>query len=158
MLMLAQCAIAFSGNPGTSPHVGHAMRTLRIAAAALCFFPLSGCEIDTNCTRTTTSARRADKVNVAAVSSSSVVEATLRTASGPLDGRTLTFEVLDDDAAVYTAEGTTGSNGTARVDLKRADAGALLAIVRADAFRASFGGDGTYCASSGRTGFHAVRG
>jgi hypothetical protein len=134
------------------------MRPLPVTVA-LALVSLSACTYDTNCTPTTTTARRADKVNVGVLSRSAVVEARLTTRTGkPLDDRDLSFEVLDDGASVYTAEGSTDGTGTARVDLKRADPNAVLAIVRADAFRASFAGDGTYCGSSGRAGFHAVRG
>ena len=135
------------------------MRSLPLLAAALALPALSACYVDaSDCTPTTTQATPADKVNVGTLGRSAVLRARLTTGSGPVAGRQLTFEVLDDDASVYTADATTEADGTARIDLKRADPGALLAIVRGDAFRASFDGDGTYCGSSDRAAFHAVRG
>jgi hypothetical protein len=133
------------------------MRT-PLLAAALALTSVTGCVYtDGDCTPTTTDARPASKVNVSVTSRSAVITATLKSADGALASRTLTFDVLDDDAGVYTADASTGSDGTARVDLKRADPDALLAIARADKFRASFTGDGTYCASADEVAFSAVR-
>ena len=117
---------------------------------------VTACEPQTDCTPTRTHADNATKVNLGAVSRSATVTATL-VGGEPLAGRTLTFEILDDSASVYTVDATTGTDGVATADLKRADADALLAIVRADAFRATFDGDATYCRSSDRAAFHATR-
>jgi hypothetical protein len=126
---------------------------------ALALLALPACAEDaTGCTPTTTTAHQAAKVDLSVTSRSSVVTATLRAKGGRrLSGKRLTFDIVDDGRNVYTDDATTGSDGTAAVDLKRADPDALLAIVRADAFSASFGGDDTYCSSYGRAGFHAVR-
>ena len=132
-------------------------RPLAIPAAALALLSVTACEGTTNCTPTRTEARAATKVNVGALSRSAVIDATLTANGEPLSGLTLEFEVLDDDRAVYRADGSTGGNGIARHDLKRADADALLGIVRGDAFRASFDGNATYCASSDEAAFSAVR-
>jgi len=128
--------------------------TILRALLALPLLALPACYVDSDCVRTTTSAREASKVRLAG--GSAVVTATLRANGDGLDGKELTFEILDDGASVYTAEARTGSDGTARYDLKRASADALLAIARADAFRASFDGDETYCSSSDQAGFHTV--
>lgn len=133
------------------------MNRLAIPVAALTMLSVTACDDYTNCTPTRTVARAASKVNVGTLSRSAVIEATLTANGEPLSGQTLEFEVLDDDAAVYRDDGSTGGNGTARVDLKRADADAVLGIVRGDAFRASFDGDGTYCASNDEAAFSAVR-
>jgi hypothetical protein len=131
---------------------------LPVATALVALAGLTGCYVDSDCTPTRTAARAATKVNVGAAARSAVVDATLTTRGGePLPGMTLTFDLLDDDASVYTDDASTGSGDRASVDLKRADADALLGIVRADSFRASFSGDGEYCASSDTAAFRAVR-
>ena len=133
------------------------MRTLRLSAPLLAVAVLPGCYVESaDCTPSTTTAKPADKVDVRAATSSAVVEARLTADGAPLSGRRLTFEILDDGATVYETTATTGSTGTARADLKRADAQALVALARADQFRASFGGDGTYCSSSDEAQFRTV--
>lgn len=124
------------------------MRAHPLPVALLALAALPACTVDsTGCTPTTTTARPADKVNVRAAGSSAVVEARLTADTAGLSGKRLTFEILDDGATVYETSATTGSTGTARADLKRADAEALVALARADEFRASFAGDSTYCSS-----------
>ena len=137
------------------------MRHPALIAAALAAASLTGCYVESaDCTPTRVIARPASKVNVGATSRSAVIEARLvvTATDKALPGKPLDFEVLDDDSAVYRTETSTGSNGTARVDLiKRADVDAVVGIVRADSFRASFDGDSTYCSSSDAAGFSAVR-
>jgi len=133
------------------------MRRLAIPTAAVAAVSLAGCYVDGDCTPTRVAAERADKVNVGAATRSAVVEAVLTAEGKPLSGRRLMFEILDDDASVYDDEASTGGDGMARIDLKRADPAALLAVVRADEYRASFAGDATYCSSSDDAPFKAIR-
>lgn len=132
------------------------MRRLAIPAAVLPLASLA-CYYDSDCTPTRVVAQRADKVNLGAATRSAVITATLTANGAPLSGRELTFDVLDDGSTVYDDEARTGGGGSASVDLKRADPAVLLAVVRADEFRASFAGDATYCSSSDDAPFHAVR-
>lgn len=112
---------------------------------------------DDNCTPTRIAARPADKVNLGALSRSAVLSARLTARGAPLSARTLTFDVQDDGATVYTTDGRTNSDGVASIDLKRADADALIALGRGDQFLVTFDRDGTYCGSSGNAAFHTVR-
>lgn len=124
------------------------MTTRHLIPAMLALAALPGCYVDGDCTPTNTAARPADKVNVRAAGSSAVVEARLTADGAALDAQRISFEILDDGSTVYETTATTGANGTARADLKRADPQAVVAFARADSFRASFAGDGTYCAST----------
>ncbi len=111
------------------------------------------------CTPTTTEAETADKVDLTAVGRSSTIGATLKVASSgeAIPGKTLRFAVFDDGAEVYATEGSTGSDGSARVDLKRVDTGALQGLARGDEFRAAFSGDSTYCSSSDDAEFRVAK-
>lgn len=133
------------------------MTSIRLPAALLALAALPGCyATPASCTPTTMAAKPADKVNLRAAGSSAVVEARLTADGAGLDAERISFEVLDDGASVHETSATTGANGTARTDLKRADPQALVALARADEFRASFAGDGTYCASSDEAPFRVV--
>ena len=131
---------------------------LGLLALVVMALGMSGdCE-SVDCERTTTEAETANKVDLT-VGRSSTLAATLRAGDGTgLSGKPLRFAVLDDGAEVYHAEGSTGSDGVARVDLKRVDVGALQGLARADEFRASFAGDTTYCSSSDDADFRVVAG
>jgi len=134
------------------------MRRLALPAAAVASMAsLAGCYYDSDCAPTRVVAQRADKVNLGAAARSAVVTATLTAGGTPLPGRTLTFDVLDDGSSVYDDDARTGADGSASVDLKRADPAAIVAVVRADHVRASFAGDSAYCASSDDAAFRAVR-
>lgn len=120
---------------------------------------IAACENTATCTPTTTEAEAADKVDLTAVGRSSTLGATL-TVSGTgqaLSGKTLKFSVFDDDAQVYRDEGSTGSDGSTRIDLKKIEPGALQGLARGDEFRAAFEGDSTYCSSSDDAEFRVLK-
>lgn len=129
-----------------------------VLVSALLGSALAGCAASTDCIATTTAATEATKVDLRASGQSSVLEARIAVADGgaPLAGRTLRFAILDDGAEVHAMTASSGDDGGGRVDLKRVDVGALAAVVRGDAFRASFAGDTTHCASSGEASFAVV--
>jgi hypothetical protein len=116
---------------------------------------LSGCE--TTCIPTATDAQDAAKVDLVAPDGSAVLSGSLSADGTVLPGRELTFDVLADGATVHSDTASTGADGTAGLDLKRVDVGALSSVVRADALRVSFRGDGTYCASAEDAAFDVVR-
>lgn len=125
--------------------------------AALALVLLTGCYTDaTNCTPTTLEAEDADKVDLRAVSRSSVLKATLRTAAGPVGGKRLIFEVRDDGATVYEGGARTDSRGAGSYDLKRVDQTALVALARGDEYLVTFDGDTTYCSSSDEADFRVL--
>ena len=109
-----------------------------------------GCE---SCEETTTDAVPAEKLSVRAA----VLEAELTSGDAKVLGVPIRFEVLDDGKVVYTDEATTQLSGRARIDLKtRLDAQALVALVRADAWRATFPGNSTYCSSADDAPFRLI--
>ncbi|HEX7166408.1 MAG TPA: hypothetical protein VF230_05435 [Acidimicrobiales bacterium] len=132
---------------------------LLAVALAVTAVGLGACESSAGCTPTTTEAVDADRVDLASPGDSSTLSATLTVSSSgeALPGKTLRFAVLDDGSEVYSTEGSTGGDGSSRVDLKRVDAGALQGLARGDEFRASFAGDATYCSSSGDAVFTVTR-
>lgn len=108
---------------------------------------LPGCE-ETSCTPTQTEAAPATLADAGAPTASAVLEARLTAAGAPLPGATLEFDVRRRGGEFsFVAEGATGADGVARVDLKE-EAGRILAGATADAFRARFDGDGVHCSSS----------
>jgi hypothetical protein len=130
---------------------------LFLMVATIAGLVLPACEGGTtSCIPTDTGAVRADKVDLRTPGRSSTLQAKLlvESDSRPLEGKTLTFDVLDDDATVYSTTASTGADGVAAIDLKRVDVDALTALARADRFRASFPGDSTYCSSSGVADVH----
>lgn len=131
------------------------MRNLLLATGIVLSSLVSGC--DTTCIPTTTTATEALKVDLETPRGSSTLTAELVAEGAPLTGRLLTFDVQDDGASVHSGDAATSARGTASYDLKRAEAQALVAIVRADAFVAAFAGDATYCASSDEAGFRVTR-
>jgi hypothetical protein len=110
-----------------------------------------------DCTPTTTEATRADKLDLTAASRSAVLEARLTADDKPLAGKTLRFAVLADGAEVFFETAATGADGKARIDLKQVRLDALQAIVRGDQFRATFGGDSTYCSSADDADFRVLK-
>lgn len=124
-------------------------------AAVLALLALPACTETLNCTPTTIRAQDADKVDAASVGRSSVLTATL-TATAPVSGKKLVFEVRDEGATVYEGEARTDSKGVARYDLKRVDQSALVALARADGYQVTFDGDATYCASSDEAAFRVL--
>lgn len=130
------------------------MNRLALPTAAVAAATLTGCGyfgdtyVEPACAATKIRAVPAQKIDMDALRSSAVVEARLTSKGAAVPGRTLRFDVLNDDAGVYTVEGTTGSDGVAKVNLKRANPKAWLAILRADEYRVSFAGDRAYCGSS----------
>ena len=133
------------------------MTSLRLPAALLVLAAATACTEPTDCTPTRVVAEDATKVDLRAVTRSATIEARLTAANEPLAGRRLSFEVLDDGASIHEANAATGADGTARVDLKRADPATLVALARADEFRASFAGDARYCSASDDGAFGTVR-
>lgn len=118
----------------------------------------TACTVDaTNCAPTAMHAKDADKVNLDAPLGSAVVTAILSAEGEPLSGFDVDFSILDDDRTVHRGTATTGENGTANLDLKRTNTDVLIALARADSFRASFAGDAKYCRSSDDAAFHTVR-
>ena len=132
------------------------MRTHVVPAALVALAALPGCYADGHCLPTEITSSPANKVDVRAPTGSAVVQARLTADGEPLGAKRLSFEILDDGSTVYETSATTGSTGTARADLKRADPGAVVALARADAFRASFAGDDTYCSSFDNAPFRTV--
>ena len=132
------------------------MRTHLLTTALVALAALPGCTVQSECTPTRTTARPADKVDVRSPTGSAVVQALLTSDGQPLDAKRLTFEILDDGSTVYETSASTGSAGTARADLKRLDPSAVVALARADSFRASFAGDATYCSSGDDAQFRTV--
>ena len=133
------------------------MTTVRLLAPLLALVALPACYTDGSCVPTRTTANAATKVDLTAPLKSATISARLTAEDEPLDGLRLAFEVMDDGGSVYEAAATTGADGVARVDLKRADPEALVALARADRFRATFVGDGEYCRSSDDAAFGTVR-
>lgn len=134
------------------------MRSLRLSSPLLALAALPACTYDaTACQPTRTTANAATKVDLTAPLSSATISAKLTAGERALDGMRLTFEVMDDGGTVYEAAATTGGDGVAKVDLKRADPEALVALARADRFRATFAGDSEYCRSSDDAAFGTVR-
>lgn len=130
-----------------------------VAMVACLSLPV-GCTDAVGCKPTTTTARGASKVDLAAAPSSATLSARLAVAADdqPLSGKVLRFSVLDHGAAVYSASASAGTNGVASLDLKRLEPNALAAIARGDSFRAAFAGDNTYCSSSDDAPFRLVGG
>ncbi|HVE94142.1 MAG TPA: hypothetical protein VNB24_04415 [Acidimicrobiales bacterium] len=114
---------------------------------------------ETDCTPTRSTATEAAKVDLTAASNSSVIEShlTVRESNEPIPGRVLRFAVSSDGSELYDTTASTGDDGFARVDLKRVDKDALVAVARGDTFSASFAGDSTYCASSDTAEFRVVK-
>ena len=131
------------------------MRRLIPLAALLA---TTACSVDApDCAPTAMHAKDADKVDLGAPLGSAVVTAILSADGEPLGGFDVSFSILDDDKTVHRALATTNEHGSASVDLKRTSTDVLIALARADAFRASFSGDGTYCRSSDDAAFHTIR-
>lgn len=134
------------------------MRSLRLLAPLLALAGLTACTYEAGtCTPTRTAANAATKVDLTSPLKSATISAKLTAGDEALDGVRLTFEVMDDGGTVYEAAATTGADGVAKVDLKRADPEALVALARADRFRATFAGDSEYCRSSDDAAFGTVR-
>lgn len=133
-------------------------RLLLGLVAAVLSLGMSG-DCESSCEPTTTDAETADKVDLTAVGRSSTLGAKLTvSATGQLlSGKTLRFAVFDDDAEVYAENGSTGSDGVARIDLKRVELPALQGLARGDEFRAAFAGDSTYCSSSDDADFRVLK-
>lgn len=131
----------------------------RPALAALLLLPVTACTTtSTGCVPTTMATEDASKVDLASPGRSSTVSARLTEGEGqPLPGKRVTFELKDDGAGVHEATATSGSDGWARIDLKRADPNTVLALVRADEVAASFAGDSRYCSSADEAPFRIVR-
>lgn len=130
------------------------MRGAAVACVALAASLVTGCE--TTCIPTAVQAEDATELDL--VAGSAVLRADLRADDTVLPGRQLTFDVLADGRAVHSDTASTGAGGTARLDLDRVeDVGTLAALVRADLLRASFRGDGTYCASADDAALRVVR-
>lgn len=129
------------------------MRTLAIPAAAVAAAALTGC---TNtyvttppCTPTKTRARNAEKLDTGALGRSAELSATVTAGGRPVAGVPVYFDVANDEGATfYSNDATTGGSGTAVLDLKRPDPRAVVALMRAETYTASFGGNDLYCASS----------
>lgn len=114
------------------------------------------CDTVETCAPTTTAASPASRIDLAGTEGSAVIEATLSSGEQLLRGKVLRFDVKADGATVFSDEAAADDSGTARLDLKRADVGALDALARADEFTASFPGDEVYCASADTATFEVV--
>lgn len=126
-------------------------------AAAVAAASLTGCTYRSGCTPTRTTARPAEKVNLADPMRSSVIESKLTARGKALSGQTMLFEVLDGDARVYQGQAKTGKDGYARIDMKQVDDYTLVALARATRFRTGFRGSATYCPSEDAETFDTVR-
>jgi L-ascorbate metabolism protein UlaG (beta-lactamase superfamily) len=126
---------------------------LLLVALGGCVLP--GC--DTTCIPTATDAHDATRLDLVAPAGSAVLRGSLAADGTELPGRQLVFDVLATGGTVHSGTASTGADGTASLDLKRVDAGAVGALVRGDQLRVTFGGDGTYCASADDAAFDVVR-
>lgn len=127
------------------------MRTLAIPAAAVAAAALTGCTTYVNppCTPTRLRAKDAEKLAKGSLARSAELSATVTAGGKPLPGVTVDFHVANDEGATfYSNDAATDAKGTAVLDLKRPDPRAVVALLRAERYSASFGGDDTYCASS----------
>ncbi|MCU1623984.1 MAG: hypothetical protein JWL79_2829 [Frankiales bacterium] len=130
---------------------------MRSLAPALLLLPLlAACTDATGCTATTMTASDATKVDLK-VLGSAVLRARLTAKGTGVAGKTIVFTLRAGDSDVFRGESSARADGTASLDLKsQLNASALLAVVRATAFTASFPGDTTYCSSADDAAFRTL--
>lgn len=116
-----------------------------VATLACAALLLPACEAP-RCRPTDMDASDATVVDAGAVTSSSVLEARLTARGKGLAGKSVLFHVRVDGRFRFVGSADTGSDGTARVDLKE-DALELTDAAAADSYRAVFDGDGKFCSS-----------
>lgn len=137
------------------------MRRPWLPTAAIAAATLTACDttyyVEPPCVPTRLTARDARKISVREARKSAVVVARLSRGRQGVPGKEVTFTLLNDDGSTLASRsGVTGTDGRASVDFKSLDPRVIVAVVRADDFRASFAGDEDFCGSAGDAAFRTL--